>query len=156
MEWISGYIGLSCEDCAPGYERSAQGSYRGTCVPVQHHTQCSPAGSRSTHPDYDGKCQCKMYAMGALCDRCPPNTFHLASRNPQGCIPCFCSGVTQQCISANNYYRSQIVIDYRKGATDQLEITTSDAHSPFTYVFEFDPLFPFFLGKFKIVKRCSR
>ncbi|VBB30312.1 unnamed protein product, partial [Acanthocheilonema viteae] len=127
-----GYTGLSCEDCAPGYERSPQGPYLGTCVPVEHRAQCSPAGARSTHPGYDGKCQCKMYAVGALCDRCPPNTFHLASRNPQGCIPCFCSGVTQQCTSANNYYRTRVVIDYRKGVTDQLGITTSDAHSPFT------------------------
>lgn len=76
-----------------------------------------------------------MYTIGTLCDRCPPNTFHLASTNPQGCIPCFCSGVTQQCTSATNYYRTQVNIDYSRGATDQLEITTSDAHSPFTYVF---------------------
>uniref|UniRef100_A0A0R3RRX5 Basement membrane proteoglycan n=1 Tax=Elaeophora elaphi TaxID=1147741 RepID=A0A0R3RRX5_9BILA len=127
-----GYTGLSCEECAPGYERSPHGPYLGTCVPVQHRAQCSPAGARSTHLDYDGKCQCKMYATGTLCDRCPPNTFYLASRNPQGCIPCFCSGVTQQCTSASSYYRTQIVIDYGRGATDQLEITTSDAHSPFT------------------------
>ncbi|PIO69469.1 laminin B protein [Teladorsagia circumcincta] len=30
-----GYIGTSCEDCAPGYERSGQGPYLGTCVPIQ-------------------------------------------------------------------------------------------------------------------------
>uniref|UniRef100_A0A915PNI4 Basement membrane-specific heparan sulfate proteoglycan core protein n=1 Tax=Setaria digitata TaxID=48799 RepID=A0A915PNI4_9BILA len=126
-----GYTGLSCEECAPGYERSGQGAYLGTCIPAQHRVQCSPAGSRSTHPMYDGQCQCKMYAMGAMCDRCPPNTYHLSSRNPQGCIPCFCSGVTQQCSSASNLYRTQVVIDYRRGDSDQLEITTSDAHTPF-------------------------
>ncbi|KAM3718657.1 Basement membrane proteoglycan [Dirofilaria immitis] len=93
-----GYIGLSCEDCAPGYERSPQGPYLGTCVPAQHRVQCSSAGARSAHPGYDGRCQC----------------------------------VTQQCASASNYYRTQVIIDYSRGATDQLEITTSDAHNPFT------------------------
>ncbi|VDM16426.1 unnamed protein product, partial [Wuchereria bancrofti] len=40
-----GYIGLSCESCAPGYERSLQGPYLGTCVPAQHRVQCSTSGA---------------------------------------------------------------------------------------------------------------
>lgn len=30
-----GYVGTSCEDCAPGYERSGHGPYLGTCVPIR-------------------------------------------------------------------------------------------------------------------------
>ncbi|VDM94872.1 unnamed protein product [Thelazia callipaeda] len=126
-----GYTGLSCETCAPGYERSRERPHSGKCVAIQQRAQCSPIGALSTQPGYDGRCQCKTYATGAMCDRCPPNTFHLSARNPQGCIPCFCSGVTQQC-SSSNLHRTQVVIDYTRGATDQLEITTSDAHSSFS------------------------
>lgn len=127
---------MSCEECAPGYERSSQGPYLSTCVPVQQtRIQCSSVGSRSINPGYDGKCQCKMYAVGTVCDRCPPNAFHLSARNPQGCIPCFCSGVTQQCTAGSNYYRRQVIIDYRRGDTVPFEITTSDTQRPFTYVY---------------------
>uniref|UniRef100_A0A183D0Z1 Laminin IV type A domain-containing protein n=1 Tax=Gongylonema pulchrum TaxID=637853 RepID=A0A183D0Z1_9BILA len=128
--FITGYTGLSCEECAPGYERSRQGPYLGTCVPAQRYPQCSAAGALSTQPAYGGQCQCKTYATGALCDQCPANSFYMSASNPQGCIPCFCSGVTQHC-SSSNYYRTQVQLDYSRGASDQLEITTSDAHSPF-------------------------
>uniref|UniRef100_A0A914WHN0 Basement membrane-specific heparan sulfate proteoglycan core protein n=1 Tax=Plectus sambesii TaxID=2011161 RepID=A0A914WHN0_9BILA len=36
-----GYVGLSCQDCAPGYERSGGGLYLGTCVQKTISTQCS-------------------------------------------------------------------------------------------------------------------
>uniref|UniRef100_A0A914RJH0 Laminin EGF-like domain-containing protein n=1 Tax=Parascaris equorum TaxID=6256 RepID=A0A914RJH0_PAREQ len=72
-----GYTGLSCEDCAPGYERSGQGPYLGTCVPARQGPQCSAAGAISTQPSYAGTCQCKTYATGPLCDQCPPNNFNL-------------------------------------------------------------------------------
>lgn len=125
-----GYTGLSCEECAPGYERSRQGPYLGTCVPQQQHAQCSSAGSVSTQPAYDGRCQCKAYATGAMCNQCSANSFYLSATNPQGCIPCFCSGVTQSC-GSSNYYRSQVTLDYSAGGNEQLEVSTSDIHSPY-------------------------
>ncbi|VDM49335.1 unnamed protein product [Toxocara canis] len=125
-----GYTGLSCEDCAPGYERSGQGPYLGTCVPARAGPECSAAGAISTQPSYAGTCQCKTYASGPLCDQCPPNSFHMSAENPHGCIPCFCSGVTQQC-SSSGYSRAVVEINYPHGSRDQLEVTTSDAHAPF-------------------------
>uniref|UniRef100_F1KPK5 Basement membrane proteoglycan n=1 Tax=Ascaris suum TaxID=6253 RepID=F1KPK5_ASCSU len=125
-----GYTGLSCEDCAPGYERSGQGPYLGTCVPARQGPQCSAAGAISTQPSYAGTCQCKTYATGPLCDQCPPNSFYMSAENPHGCIPCFCSGVTQQC-SSSGYSRAVVEINYPQGSRDQLEVTTSDAHTPF-------------------------
>ncbi|ULU04746.1 hypothetical protein L3Y34_017478 [Caenorhabditis briggsae] len=126
-----GYLGTSCEDCAPGYERSGHGPYLGTCVPIQpRHQQCGPGALAPTAPA-QGQCQCKASVIGPNCDRCAPNSFGLAPANPQGCIPCFCSGVTQQC-SASNYRRTSVSIDYARGDRDQLELTTSDSRQPFS------------------------
>ncbi|VDL78700.1 unnamed protein product, partial [Nippostrongylus brasiliensis] len=126
-----GYIGTSCEDCAPGYERSGHGPYLGTCVPIQQRApQCTGAGVSSPYPGHDGRCQCKTYAQGANCDQCPPHSFYMSQANPQGCIPCFCSGVTQQCQSSS--FRRQLVeINYPRGDRDQLTLTTSDIRQPY-------------------------
>ncbi|RCN43074.1 laminin B [Ancylostoma caninum] len=126
-----GYIGTSCEDCAPGYERSGHGPYLGTCVPVQQRQpQCTGPGAVSPYAGHGGRCQCKTYAQGPNCDQCPPNSFYMAATNPQGCIPCFCSGVTQQCQSSS--FRRQIVeINYPRGDRDQLILTTSDIRQPY-------------------------
>ncbi|VDM72680.1 unnamed protein product, partial [Strongylus vulgaris] len=109
-----GYIGTSCEDCAPGYERSGHGPYLGTCVPIQQRQpQCTGPGAVSQYP-VGGRCQCKTYAQGPNCDQCPPHSFYMAATNPQGCIPCFCSGVTQQCQSSS-FRRQMVEINYPRG-----------------------------------------
>ena len=62
-----GYTGTSCEDCAPGYERSGQGPYLGTCVPARRAApapQCSSVGAISVHPAVDGRCHCKANVVG--------------------------------------------------------------------------------------------
>jgi hypothetical protein len=53
----TGYVGLSCEDCAPGYDRSGGGLYLGTCELTE--SQCNAAGSVHLEP-VNGKCQCKV------------------------------------------------------------------------------------------------
>jgi hypothetical protein len=60
-----GYTGLSCEDCAPGYER-APGPYLGICVPrrVAPQIACSPAGVSQQQPQYEGRCTCKPNVVG--------------------------------------------------------------------------------------------
>lgn len=60
-----GYVGLSCEDCAPGYERSGGGLYLGTCVEKAAVTQCS-AGAVSSTAGPSGRCQCKAYVSGTF------------------------------------------------------------------------------------------
>lgn len=37
---------------------------------------------------------------GARCDECKPGFFHLSGANPDGCLRCFCMGVTKQCASS--------------------------------------------------------
>ena len=54
---------------------------------------------------------------GLNCDRCRSNYFSLTEENPEGCLPCFCSGVTQMCSEAL-FYRTQIpmqVVDDQHG-----------------------------------------
>ena len=49
-----GYTGLSCEKCAPGFQRDPRGPWKGTCQPdATPQTQC-PAGS---FLDSRGGCQ---------------------------------------------------------------------------------------------------
>lgn len=45
--------------------------------------------------------------VGALCDECKIGTFHLAADNPEGCLQCFCMGVTKQCASST-WRRDQV------------------------------------------------
>ncbi|MEQ2171926.1 hypothetical protein GOODEAATRI_015652, partial [Goodea atripinnis] len=74
-----GYTGLSCEMCFSGFERVPGGPYLGTC-----------AG-----------CNCD------LCDECKAGFFHLSEANPDGCLRCFCMGVSSQCASSS-WSRDQV------------------------------------------------
>ncbi|KAJ8737484.1 hypothetical protein PYW08_000079 [Mythimna loreyi] len=152
-----GYIGTSCEDCAPGFKRSSSGLYLelcepcecngkssmcnpetgvcydcadntdgeecelckpgyerdpyGNCVEYRASTvqpcRCDPRGT--TAPcDASGNCYCKQNTEGDSCDRCRPGTFGLDSNNPDGCLSCYCSGVTTDCHEGNHYTRVPI------------------------------------------------
>ncbi|VDL70607.1 unnamed protein product [Nippostrongylus brasiliensis] len=43
---------------------------------------------------------------GPTCSDCRPGSFHLTDKSPQGCLKCFCFGITENCRSSN-YYRTQ-------------------------------------------------
>lgn len=43
---------------------------------------------------------------GALCNECKAGFFHLSQGNPEGCLQCFCMGVTRQC-SSSSWSRDQ-------------------------------------------------
>lgn len=47
---------------------------------------------------------------GLSCSRCRPHHFHLSTENREGCLPCFCMGVTQQCTSSS-YYRDLVSLE---------------------------------------------
>jgi hypothetical protein len=48
-----------------------------------------------------------MNVDGPSCSNCKPGMFHLSSDNKDGCLSCFCMGVTQQCFSST-YYRDLV------------------------------------------------
>ncbi|XP_020802669.1 basement membrane-specific heparan sulfate proteoglycan core protein isoform X5 [Drosophila serrata] len=79
-----GYLGLSCETCAPGYKRDQDsGLYLGLCVPCEcngHSTQC--------HGE-TGECEnCADNTEGPNCDRCSSGYVGDATRGtPYDCEP---------------------------------------------------------------------
>uniref|UniRef100_H3D4F8 Heparan sulfate proteoglycan 2 n=1 Tax=Tetraodon nigroviridis TaxID=99883 RepID=H3D4F8_TETNG len=99
-----GYAGRRCERCGPGYsgnpllgQRCSQDT--GDCYP------CDQRGSEGCNNG--GACRCKMNVEGPTCTSCKPGNFHLSSENKDGCLSCFCMGVTQQCFSST-YYRDLV------------------------------------------------
>ncbi|KAJ0183614.1 hypothetical protein K1T71_000037 [Dendrolimus kikuchii] len=98
--------GPHCDDCKPGYERD----YNGNCVRTENNTpgycRCDPRGVDPVSPcDSDGNCICKANVEDSTCDDCRPGTFGLDTDNPQGCISCYCSGVTNECHEGSHYTR---------------------------------------------------
>ncbi|XP_046437149.1 basement membrane-specific heparan sulfate proteoglycan core protein-like isoform X37 [Daphnia pulex] len=68
--------------------------------------QCNQAGIVNGSSTSSG-CICKDLVTGPRCDQCKPNTFHLNPDNQDGCINCFCMGITKTC-TASTWFRQQI------------------------------------------------
>lgn len=45
-------------------------------------------------------CVLQSNVVGSQCDECKSGSFHLMEDNPEGCLQCFCMGVTKQCASS--------------------------------------------------------
>uniref|UniRef100_A0A8C5LBW9 Basement membrane-specific heparan sulfate proteoglycan core protein n=1 Tax=Jaculus jaculus TaxID=51337 RepID=A0A8C5LBW9_JACJA len=99
-----GYTGRRCESCAPGYEGNPiQPS--GKCRPTnQEIVRCDERGSTGTAGE---ACRCKNNVVGRLCNECADGSFHLSARNPDGCLKCFCMGVSRHC-SSSTWNRAQV------------------------------------------------
>ncbi|XP_026010202.1 basement membrane-specific heparan sulfate proteoglycan core protein isoform X4 [Astatotilapia calliptera] len=116
-----GYTGRRCEKCAPGYQGNPL-LPNGKCVPVSNpSTKCDERGIVSSS---SGPCSCKNNVAGALCDECKPGFFHLSGSNAEGCLQCFCMGVTKQC-SSSTWNREQV----RGGVNGQLFSLSNSANT---------------------------
>ncbi|XP_069730950.1 basement membrane-specific heparan sulfate proteoglycan core protein isoform X7 [Phaenicophaeus curvirostris] len=101
-----GYAGRRCERCAPGYEGDPI-QPGGKCTPIgQELVKCDARGGKDTA---GGTCRCKPNVRGRLCDACASGTFHLSEANPEGCLPCFCMGVSRHCASSA-WSRHQVLL----------------------------------------------
>ncbi|XP_025163883.1 basement membrane-specific heparan sulfate proteoglycan core protein [Harpegnathos saltator] len=112
--------GESCEVCEPGYEGDATRGTPSDCTSQtsQPGCRCNEAGSRS-RSCVDGRCECKRNVEGPECNRCRPSTYGLRAENIDGCIECYCSGVTDQCHESTLYIQQipMWVYDSRHGFT---------------------------------------
>ncbi|XP_054159296.1 basement membrane-specific heparan sulfate proteoglycan core protein-like isoform X2 [Oppia nitens] len=89
-----------------GVQNCFDGSDESDCGSPE--TQCDPIGSLTTHPSPStGLCHCKPLVTGARCDQCTASAFHLSKESPNGCIECFCFGVTKACASSR-WFRDHI------------------------------------------------
>ncbi|XP_036068750.1 basement membrane-specific heparan sulfate proteoglycan core protein isoform X6 [Oryzias melastigma] len=113
-----GYTGRRCEKCAPGYQGNPL-LPNGRCVP-----QSSKCDNRGTVSSSSRPCSCKNNVAGASCDECKPGFFHLSEANPEGCLSCFCMGVTKTCASST-WSRDQV----RGGVNGQLFSLSNRASS---------------------------
>eukprot|EP00062_Callorhinchus_milii_P012745 gi/632960275/ref/XP_007896099.1/ PREDICTED: basement membrane-specific heparan sulfate proteoglycan core protein [Callorhinchus milii] len=94
-------------ECAPGY--TGNPIYGQPCT--QAGCSCDGRGSATDRCDASGLCQCKSNVEGRNCNMCRTGFFFLDAGNRDGCLPCFCMGVTQQCRSST-YYRDTIVTPF--------------------------------------------
>ncbi|XP_037819776.1 laminin subunit alpha-1-like [Lucilia sericata] len=83
-----GFQGRKCEECLPGF-------YGEDCL------KCECDG-RGTLADSEcaGVCVCKANVEGDTCNLCKEGFYDLSSENPEGCSPCWCSGLEAGCSSA--------------------------------------------------------
>ncbi|XP_072887750.1 basement membrane-specific heparan sulfate proteoglycan core protein isoform X3 [Hemitrygon akajei] len=100
----SGFGGRNCERCAPGYTGNPVIGQH--CI-IADRCTCDWRGSTETQCDADGNCPCKPNVEGQTCDSCKHGYFFLSADNREGCLPCFCMGVTQKC-SSSSYYRKLV------------------------------------------------
>ncbi|XP_061114862.1 basement membrane-specific heparan sulfate proteoglycan core protein-like isoform X3 [Conger conger] len=114
-----GYTGRRCERCAPGYQGNPL-QPNGKCVP----SSSSKCDNRGTVNFNSRPCSCKPNVVGALCDECKIGSFHLSEANPDGCLQCFCMGVTKQCASSS-WSRDQV----RGGVNGQLFTLSNGANT---------------------------
>ena len=92
-ECKKGFSGYRCDQCAAGYRQFPD------CIPC-------PCDSRGIVPSHDceGNCLCKSNVAGQFCDHCKRGFFALRRDNMEGCLPCFCSGISDECNAAKLSY----------------------------------------------------
>ncbi|XP_045489882.1 basement membrane-specific heparan sulfate proteoglycan core protein isoform X8 [Pieris rapae] len=104
-----GPSGIVICDCNPGYEgndcsRCASNYFGNPLIPgdsckPRPSDNCNGLGTAQVRlPD---ECVCKDNVQGRYCDQCKAGTFFLSNDFRDGCASCFCSGVSQECMSSN-------------------------------------------------------
>uniref|UniRef100_A0AAG5CPX2 Basement membrane-specific heparan sulfate proteoglycan core protein n=1 Tax=Anopheles atroparvus TaxID=41427 RepID=A0AAG5CPX2_ANOAO len=100
-----GYAGERCMECAEGYVGNPLGE---GCFP-RPVSRCNTQGTERVGAD--GQCYCKQGTEGTYCDRCSAHHFYL---HDNGCVECFCMGVTDQC-SSTTWTRDTIQASFADG-----------------------------------------
>ncbi|VFV24759.1 basement membrane-specific heparan [Lynx pardinus] len=137
-----GHSGRHCEGCAPGYygnPSQGQPCQRDGQLPEPIGCGCDPKGSIGSQCDAAGQCYCKAQVEGLTCSHCRPHHFYLSASNPDGCVPCFCMGVTQQCASSS-YSRHLISTRFAPGDFQGFALVNPQRNSRLTGGFTVEPV----------------
>jgi len=88
--------GVNCEKCLPNFYRPSGLAANADvpCLPCSCDTRGIVSGS-----DCDEPCQCKAHVTGQRCDKCLEGHFGLSHDNVEGCLKCYCSGISTRCTS---------------------------------------------------------
>ena len=71
--------------------------------------QCNPIGTAGNKCNpTTGSCTCKSLVMGARCEKCTVGYYGFSSDFPETCLPCHCTGKTQECDAASDYYLTKV------------------------------------------------
>nr|XP_040569600.1 laminin subunit alpha-1-like isoform X1 [Lepeophtheirus salmonis] len=134
-----GYTGKKCEKCDRGYHGYPN------CIPCT----CNLAGTKNGA--CIGYCECKDNVIGSSCDACKPGYFALHESNSNGCLKCFCYGVTEDCEAAylgvevlqhgegwkvTDLRRSVVVEPYWSTVTNGVTVAEEDMQGIETYFWE--------------------
>ncbi|XP_050052982.1 basement membrane-specific heparan sulfate proteoglycan core protein-like isoform X1 [Aphis gossypii] len=91
--------GDTCNECLPGYTGNPVKGIPCEASEVIPVCDCDSRGTLL--PCQENRCVCKTNVEGPRCDRCRPGTFDLSENHVEGCLECFCSGVSQSCYPSN-------------------------------------------------------
>ncbi|XP_077592476.1 laminin subunit alpha-1 [Stigmatopora nigra] len=91
-----GFSGRRCERCAPGRYGYPACPPCGCDVAGTREEWCNAtSGTCDCRPS--GECACKAAVSGRRCQECLRGFFALSAHRPEGCSPCYCSGVSRDC-----------------------------------------------------------
>ncbi|XP_066911984.1 basement membrane-specific heparan sulfate proteoglycan core protein-like [Clytia hemisphaerica] len=111
-----GHTGRYCQRCVAPYvgNPNKPGGYCKISQGVKC-SDCDKKGSINSICDKTtGQCVCKKNVEGMKCKKCKKGTYYLHKKNKDGCLTCWCSGVSDVCTSSR-YYRNSIPLDNVKG-----------------------------------------
>lgn len=87
---VEGVTGPACDTCVD--ERVLFPA----CL-TEPRCRCDPRGILRTAHVCDHVCHCKAHVTGDRCDRCAAGHFGLSEELEEGCLKCYCSGVSDIC-----------------------------------------------------------
>ncbi|CAK9291776.1 unnamed protein product [Gordionus sp. m RMFG-2023] len=134
-----GFAGRKCQACANGYTGSPT-NVGDSCRPIAPSTPsvqdrppissiCDLRGALSPYTDRSGACMCKALTSGPTCNTCKANAFYLAQENPNGCIGCFCMGISKDCQSCR-FFRKKVSYPLVSRGQSPRELVTKHAIAP--------------------------
>ncbi|XP_068200121.1 laminin subunit alpha-1 [Antennarius striatus] len=104
-----GFSSKSCDQCATGYVGYPACSACGCDMAGTDEKFCNTT-LQVCDCRQNGECVCKVGVSGRRCEECVSGRFGLSAENPDGCSPCFCSGVSADCEEQGGLQRVPITL----------------------------------------------